>query len=44
MREIRIEAYTLPDNDTRTKVKVLLDDVQQLPLTLLGCAIVENGD
>lgn len=38
--------YTLPDNDSRTEVKVLLYNVKQLPLTLIGGSIVEdrNGE
>lgn len=34
----------LPHNDSWTKVKVFLDDFKQLLLTLLGCAIVEDGN
>ncbi len=34
----------LPHNDSWTKVKVFLDNFKQLLLTLLGCAIVEDGN
>lgn len=34
----------LPDNDTGSEVEVLLNDIEQFLLTLLGGAIVEDGD
>lgn len=43
-QQTSVGRVTLPDDDPRPKVKVLLDDVQQLPLALLRCAIVEDGD
>lgn len=38
--------HTLPDNDSRTEIKVLLHNVKQLSLTLVGGPIVEdrNGE
>lgn len=43
-QQVAADGGTLPDDDPRPEVKVLLDDVQQLPLTLLRRAIVEDGD
>lgn len=42
--EALADGGTLPDDDPRSEVKVLLDDVQQLPLTLLRGSVVEDGD
>lgn len=38
------EEHTLPDDDTRAEVEVLLHDLQQLLLAPLGGPIVEDGD